>query len=89
MYYRENDKVVESDNIENYALRDGGIHNKIGAKVICLYILCTVLTVTILIPIFFRNTADWIFETNEKRGFYISLILLLFITIIVLNCSCG
>lgn len=85
MYYRENDKVVESDNIENYELVDGG---NVSSKSIGLYVLYTILGVVILVPMIFKTSSTWIFETPEKTGLYISLTLLLIITIILLNCVC-
>ena len=89
MYYRENDKIIDG-NIEHYGNYestdiDEGNQYEISAKIIGLYILYILLAVVILLPIIFKNTASWIFETNEKKGF--SLILILIITILVLNYS--
>ena len=86
MYYRENNKIVRHDNIEHFTNTnmDGG--SEISSKTIGLYILYIVLAVVILSPVMLKDTASWIFETNEKKGYYISLILILIITIIVLNC---
>ena len=83
MYYRQDGKVIQGDDIENYENKEdcGCVPKMIG-----LCVLYALLFFTIVLPLFHRNTLTFIFETTERKSAYMAIIVLLIVFIIILNC---